>query len=305
MRRTIESIMFGFREIFTWNTMKYALITGILVIAIWVGIGWLIWDDLNQVSLKLISFLPVEMMIVDGTWLMSMFLWLIAVLLTFTLIYIFFGNLIVAKIPKNKYGVLFICIMCISAVFWIAIWILNQDLINSKISSFLKSLPYATVEEGLAYLFSVYILYNGLVITMLFVVNIFNKPFISHISQKYYNKELASNYIQRFAYTIKDTLIFMVISLIVFPLLFTPVLNFIIQVALWMWLTKDTIQFNTASLVFGDVNKERLKPYKIDIWIISFVTVLFNFIPILNVFAPFFGEISMFDYWKRVEEEIN
>jgi len=303
MKRVIESLMFGFREIFTWNTMKYALITGIFVIAIWVGLGWMLWDELNKISLELISMLPLEMMIADGTWLLSMFLWLILVLFTFALIYIFLGNFILNKIPKEKYGLFSISVIFLSAIFWMVVWFLNRDLVSTKIASFLKSLPYATVEEGLAYLFTIYIIYNGIVITMLFVVNIFNRPFIAHISDKYYHKALAKNYIQSFAYTIKDTIIFIAISIVAFPLLFTPVINFLVQIALWMWLTKDTLQFNTASLVFGDVNKQKLKKYQIDIWLISFVTVLFNFIPIFNIFAPFFGELSMFYYWKRAEQE--
>jgi hypothetical protein len=89
MKRTIESIMFGFREIFTWNTMRYALIVGLLVMAIWIGLGVLFWDSLNGVSLSLIGFLPLDMMIADGTWMMSTFIWLIMVLLTFAFIYIF------------------------------------------------------------------------------------------------------------------------------------------------------------------------------------------------------------------------
>jgi hypothetical protein len=297
--------MFGFREIFTWNTMKYALMTGIVVIAFWISLGWMFWDDFNRISLKFINLLPLEMLIADGTWLLSIFIWLIAVLLTFALIYIFLGNFILNKIPKEKYVIFSIGLVVVSAIFWSIIWYLNRDLLSLKISSFLKSLPYSTVEQGLAYLFTIYIIYNGIVVTMLFVVSIFNRPFINNISKKYYKKPLASNYIQSFAYTIKDALIFVVISILVFPLIFTPVINFIVQIALWMWLTKDTLQFNTASLVFENIDKNRLKKHRLDIWLISLITVLFNFIPIFNIFAPFFGEISMFHYWKRVESEEN
>jgi len=305
MKRIIESIMFGFREIFTWNTMKYALLTGLIVIAFWISLGWYLWDDLNRISLKFINLLPLEMLIADGTWLLSMFIWLIAVLLTFALIYIFLGNFILNKIPKEKYVIFSTGLMVVSAIFWSIVWYLNRDLLSVKISSFLKSLPYTTVEQGLAYLFAIYIIYNGIVVTMLFVVSIFNRPFINNISKKYYKKPLASNYIQSFAYTTRDALIFIVVSILIFPLIFTPVINFIIQIALWMWLTKDTLQFNTASLVFEKVDKNLLKKHRVDIWLISFITVLFNFIPIFNIFAPFFGEISMFHYWKRIEKEEN
>ena len=304
MKETIESMMFGFREIFTWHTMKYALVTGLLVMSIWISLGILFWDSLNAMSMTLIGFLPLDMMISDGTWMMSTFIWLIMVLLTFAFVYIFLGNFILTKISQERYGLFSILLMLGSAVFWIIIWVLNSELIHSKIVAFLKTLPYTTVEHGLAYLFTIYIIYNAIVISMLFVVNLFNKPLIGHLSTKHYDGELAPHHtLQAFKYTIKDTVIFMLISLIAFPLLFIPIINFMVQIALWMWLTKDTLQYNTASLVFDEIKEDEIKKYRKDIWFISFFTVLFNFVPIFNIFAPFFGEISMFHYWKQIQQK--
>jgi hypothetical protein len=254
--------------------------------------------------LALIGFLPLDMMISDGTWMMSTFIWLVIVLLTFALIYIFLGNFILNKISKEKYGLFSLVLMIVSVLFWITVWWMNSDLIHSKISVFLKTLPYTTIEHSLAYLFTIYIVYNAIVISLLFMVNIFNKPLIKHLSTKHYDGELEHHHtLQAFRYTLKDTMIFIVISLLAFPILFIPVLNFITQVALWMWLTKDTLQYNTASLVFDELEDKKLKEHRGDIWFISFVTVLFNFVPVFNIFAPFFGEISMFHYWKSVQDE--
>jgi hypothetical protein len=304
MKQTIESILFGFREILTWHTMKYALITGLLVMSLWISLGVLFWESLSSLSMTLIGFLPLNLMISDGTWMLSTFIWLMVVLLSFALIYIFLGNFILTKISKNKYGSFSYILMVISALFWILIWYLNGDMINQEITNFLKTLPYTTVEYGLAYLFTIYIIYNAIVISMLFIVNIFNKPLIQHLSTKHYDGELEQHHtLQAFRYTLKDTLLFITISLFAFPLLFIPIVNFIAQITLWMWLTKDTLQYNTASLVFDEVKNEELKKYRVDVWFISFVTVLFNFIPIFNIFAPFFGEISMFHYWKKIQEE--
>ncbi len=303
MKRIIESIMFGFREIFGWHIMKYALVTGVFVIGVWIGFGFLFWDTLNSMSMKLIGFLPLDMMISDGTWMMSTFIWLIMVLLTFAFVYIFLGNFILTKISKEKYGFFSLQLMLGSALFWILIWWMNSRLIHEEVVSFLESLPYTTVEHGLAYLFTIYTIYNIIVIFMLFMVNIFNKPLIKHLSTKHYDGELKQHHtLQAFGYTLKDTMLFVIISLLAFPVLFIPILNFITQVGLWMWLFKDTLQYNTASLVFEEVKMEKLKKYQKDIWLISFVTVLFNFVPIFNILAPFFGEISMFHYWKRVQK---
>ncbi len=305
MKNSIESIIFGFREILKWNTMRYALISGLIVISIWIFLGASIWDSLVSISMDFIGLLPLDMMISDGSTMLSMFIWLMIVFLTFALVYMFLGNFVLNKISKDKYSSISILLIILSSIFWIIIWVTNQDIIHDKIANFLKTLPYTTVEDSLAYLLAGYIIYNAIIITMLFVVNLFNKPLIEHLSTKYYSKDIEqNNKFKSFRYTIKDTLIFTLVSLLAFPLLFIPFVNFLVQIGLWMWLTKDTIQYNTASLVFKDIDPSFLKKYRMNVWFISFVTVFFNLIPIFNIFAPFFGEITMFHYWKKIEKEV-
>ena len=301
---TIESIMFGFREILTWHTMKYALLSGLIVMIIWTGIGLALWPNLVTISEWLIGFLPLNMMISDGAWMMSTFICLLVIFLTFALIYIFLGNFILSKISKEKYASFSLILMASLTLFWIVIWFINGDFIHIKIENFLKTLPYTTVEHGLAYLFAGYILYNAVVISMLFMVNLFNRPLIKHLSSKHYDEDVLQHHtFKSFYYTLKDTFLFIGVSLLAFPLLFIPVINFLLQIALWMWLTKDTLQYNTASLVFNNIKEEKFKEHHKEIWFISFVTVLFNFVPIFNIFAPFFGEISMFHYWKQIQQK--
>jgi len=44
MKNIIHAMIFGFKEILNWNTMKYALVSGILVSILWVGIGAMLWS---------------------------------------------------------------------------------------------------------------------------------------------------------------------------------------------------------------------------------------------------------------------
>ena len=304
IKATSESLLFGFKEIATWHIMKYALPIGLVVMATWIGLGLLFWESLSALSRTLIGFLPLNLMLLDGTWMMSTFIWLVLVILTYALVYIFFGNVIFNKISKDKYATFSLILMSLSAFFWLIVWYINNAYLHQKITAFLKTLPYTTVEHGLAYLFTIYIIYNAIVISMLFLVNIFNKPLIKHFAYKHYDGSLEEHHtLTSFRYTLKDSLLFIGISLLAFPLLFIPVVNFMVQIFLWVWLTKDTLQYNTASLVFKEVELKELKKHQKDIWFIGFVSVLFNFIPIFNIFAPFFGELSMFHYWKQIQQE--
>ncbi len=73
-------------------------------------------------------------------------------------------------------------------------------------------------------------------------------------------------------------------------------LNFIIQMSLWVWLIKDTFVNDAAVLVIKKEKREALSQYKAGFITISGITALFNFLPVLNIFGPFFGEIAMFNY---------
>jgi len=305
MKYTIESIVFGFREILKWNTMKYALVIGFIVISMWIGIGYLLWDALVAIGSSILDMIPFSMVRSNGAWMLSAFVWLQVVIITFAIVYVFFGNLLLSRVSKEKYTSLSLIIGLSSAIFWAIVWFLNSSYIHDKFVELLTWLPFETVEKGIGYLFAIYIIYNAIVITILFIVSIFSEPLLKHIEAEHFEetKIKKENLFKTFKYTIKDSIIFIIISLLAFPLLFIPFLNFIIQVALWMWLVKDTLQYDTALLVFGEVDKAKLKKSSVAIWFISFISVLFNFIPIFNIFSPFFGEISMFYYWKRIKEQ--
>jgi hypothetical protein len=305
MRYSIEAIMFGFREILNWNTMKYALIIGFIVISLWIGIGYLLWDLLVSIGSSILDMVPFSMVRSNGAWMLSTFVWLQVVIITFAIIYVFLGNLILSKISKEKYTSLSFFIGMGSAIFWAIIWFLNSSYIHNEFVKLLTWLPFETVEKGIGYLFAIYIIYNAIVITILFIVSIFSEPLLKHIESQYFKetKIKKENIFKTFKYKIKDAFIFIIVSILAFPLLFIPFLNFIVQIVLWMWLVKDTLQYDSALLAFGDIEKSKLKKSNVTVWFISFITVLFNFVPIFNIFSPLFGEISMFYYWNKIKEQ--
>jgi hypothetical protein len=51
-----------------------------------------------------------------------------------------------------------------------------------------------------------------------------------------------------------------------------------------------------------NIDQRLIKEHKVAILFISFMAVLFNFLPVFNIFAPFFGEISMFHYFRNLKK---
>ena len=300
----MKAILFGFKEILTWNTMKYTLISGILVTILWVGLGFLLWDHLIALSSRILELVPFSMVRSNGAWMLSTFLWLQLVLLTFALIFAFFGNFILRHVSQEKYTSFSILVAIGSAVFWGIIWFFKGDYLYHQFLQLLTWLPFETVEKGIAFLIGFYLIYNAIVVTMVFVASLFSEPLIASVEERHFQEdEVARDHIfSSVGYTIKDSFIFIVLSLIAFPLLFIPLLNIVVQIALWMWLVKDTMSYNSAALAYKKVEKEEIKQHKFALWMISFITVLFNFIPVFNIFGPFFGEITMFHYLKSIQK---
>ncbi|RLA70943.1 MAG: hypothetical protein DRG24_06150, partial [Epsilonproteobacteria bacterium] len=165
-------------------------------------------------------------------------------------------------------------------------------------------LPFETVEKGIAFLIGFYLIYNAIVVTMVFITSLFSEPLIASVEERHFKEDevIRDHVFRSVGYTVKDSVIFMIASLIAFPLLFIPVLNIVVQIALWMWLIKDTMSYDAAALVYEKVEQEEIKQHRFAIWVISFTTALFNFIPVFNIFGPYFGEISMFHYLKSIKK---
>ncbi len=304
MNRVFNSVIVGFKEILTWHTIKYVLLSGILVVALWVVIGFIAWDGIINVSSHIIELVPFAMVRSNGAWMLSSFLWLQMVLLTFALVYAFFGNIILRSVSQDRYSAISIFTILVSAIFWAVVWYFEGDYIYSQFLRLLTWLPFETVEKGVAFLIAFYIIYNGIIVTMLFITSLFSEPLVTVIEKKHFKGRVIvrDNIFRSIGYTIRDSVIFLIVSILAFPLLFIPVVNIFVQVLLWIWLIKDTISYDALSLTREKVDGAELKEHRVAVWFISFIAALFNFVPLLNLFSPYFGEIAMFHYFKSLQK---
>ncbi len=300
----MNSIIFGFREILNWNTMLYALISGLLITALWVGIGIYFWDFLVGLSSKILELVPFSMVRSNGAWMLSTFLWLQLVLLTFALVFVFFGTIILRSVNKDKYTSFSLSVAGGSALFWGMVWYFKGDYIYAQFIKLLTWLPFETIEKGVAFLIGFYLIYNAILVSILFVASMFSEPLIVAVEKEHFKDEevVRDNVFSVVRITIKDTLLFLVVSFLALPLLFVPILNIIVQITLWLWLIKNTLAYDAAALSYANVSKEVVKTHRNGIWFISFMAALFNFIPLLHLFGPYFGEIAMFHYMKTSQK---
>jgi hypothetical protein len=301
MQDFIDAMTFAFKEILRPKSTKYAMGTGLVVTLIWILIAYLLWSPLVTLTGFTIELLPFSMIRSNGAWMLSSFIWLQLVLVTFALIFAFLGNFITQQANKSRYNAIAIIIAIFSALFWSIIWFYEGDFIYDQILKLFTWLPFETIQKSLAYLIAFYIIYSAIIVTHIFVTSLFSINYLNEIRQEHfaYDAFNQTKEINTLLKTIKDTLIFVALSIITLPLLFIPIVNFIILVLLWVWLMKDTLSYDTASYVFAKDFKGALQKYKKAVWAIAFIGSLFNFIPVFNLFGPYFSELAMLYYFKE------
>ncbi|GAB6034143.1 EI24 domain-containing protein [Galenea microaerophila] len=304
MPTVIEAIFFGFRAILDYQLIKRALLIGLGVILAWIFFGYLIWDPLIAITQFFINLVPFAMLRYNGAWIVSSFLWFSLVLITFSLIVTFFGNMILERVSKKQFSTISLLIVFASALFWLFIWFTEGALIHQQIVKMLNWFPFETVKETLADLMAVYILYSGIVVTMLFITSFFSQQILEYVREKYFPDEffLEENKIKATENRLRDILIYAVISILAFPILFIPIINIVFLLGLWIWLIKDTFINDSAKLVIPKEKRGELAKHKWGLYVISGIAALFNFLPLFNIFGPFFGEIASFYYLSNLKK---
>lgn len=305
MQDLFEAMIFGFKEVRRPLIMKFALISGAVVTLFWMIVGVIFWEHIIAFSTSFIDLVPFSMIRSDAAWFLSTFIWFQLVLITFALVFAFGGNFIVARYSKEKYFSFSLFLFIGSALFWAVIWFFESNMIHTQFSKLITWLPFETIEKGLAALIGVYFIYNAIIITMIFISSLFSSKMLGEIRDTYhpYDDVIEDSEIRTLEYTLKDTAIFLVASIIAVPLLFIPVVNFLVQIILWVWLIKDTFVFDSATVLMKESNKGMFKEHRFGLYSISLVTALFNFIPVFNLFSPFFGELVMYDYIRRLQKD--
>ncbi len=300
MKDIMHAVIFGFKEILHWDVMKLALIGGVLISAFWAVLAYMFWGHIVSFGAYILELVPFSMVRSNGAWMLSSFLWFQLVLLTFALVFAFFGNFVLRGVSREKYTSFTILTALGSAILWAVVWFFKSDYIYHEFLKLLTWLPFETIEKGIGYFIGFYLVYSAIVASMVLMVSLFSKPILKGVEKRHFpdDETVKDHTFKSLGYTMWDALIYFIVSLVIFPLIFIPIVNFFALLALWVWLVKDTFRYDAASMLFEDVDEKKLKEHNVATWVISFITALFNFVPVLNLFGPFFGEISMFHYLK-------
>ncbi|MFW6308279.1 MAG: EI24 domain-containing protein, partial [Campylobacterales bacterium] len=118
----------------------------------------------------------------------------------------------------------------------------------------------------------------------------FYAPFvISYLHKKYYSDievEGFGSLVDVSVYFVKTLGLFLFLLLLAIPLYFIPVVGFLVPILIFFWFYKKNIVFDVGSTMLNKSEyKEFLYLHRNKINIVSFVTYLIGYIPIINLFA--------------------
>jgi len=183
-----------------------------------------------------------------------------------------------------------------SILLWVLILWSSWDLYSGMIAAYIQKIPFVGNWEWFqssgAALAAIIVGYMLIVITISILTSLFSEPLLIKLAQKHYPGKpvVGSPNIATSVYlSIKAGIVFLLLFLFTFPVIFIPIFGQVWMLWLWSILIKEPNTYDVGSLFIDD--KKVLKAQKKKSWLTAMIASLFNYVPILNIFAPLFGQI--------------
>ncbi len=183
-----------------------------------------------------------------------------------------------------------------SILLWIILLWASWDLYAGLIATYIQKIPFVGSWEWFqssgAFLTALILGYMLIIITISIFTSLYSEPLLIKLAKKHYpNISIVGspNITTSVILSIKAGLIFLFLFLFTFPLIFIPILGQIWMLWLWSLLIKEPTAYDVAPLFIADKKKVKEKTKKSGI--IAMIASLFNYVPVLNIFAPVFAQI--------------
>ncbi len=183
-----------------------------------------------------------------------------------------------------------------SILLWIILLWASWDLYAGLIATYIQKIPFVGSWEWFqssgAFLTALIVGYMLIIITITIFTSLYSEPLLIKLAKKHYpNVSVVGspNITTSVILSIKAGLIFLILFLFTFPLIFIPILGQVWMLWLWSILIKEPTAYDVAPLFIADKKKVKEKTKKSGI--IAMIASLFNYVPVLNIFAPVFAQI--------------
>ncbi len=285
----LQAISLAVKDLGRWDIKVLSIINGIVWLIIWIGIGYFSWDYIFSFTMHLLNLIPFSFIKFSGGYIIYALLGIQAVLITIGILFALLNEPIEKALEKTHFHYLGVTVGTIVILFWGFIFFFFKDQILGYIYHILKFLPFKTVEELIGAFLTVlyfYLLYTASIFfSFLFIII----PKIKHLAkQEYPDIEIGHiNYAKLIFILLRDFIIFFVLAVILYPVMLIPVLNFLTLLLLFVISIKESYHYLIKAMFH-----ERFS--QIELWIVSLISALLNFLPVINIFSPAFEVLTLY-----------
>jgi len=177
------------------------------------------------------------------------------------------------------------------AVTALLIWLV-KDTLTHFIVGYLSWIPWEWLQTSGASVATVAIAYMLFILVLSIITSLMIEPLLIQLAKKHYpdspvvgTPKISTSILL----SLKSGFIFLLLFLFTFPVMFIPLVGAVWMLWLWSILLKAPVIYDVSALFITD--KEEVKEKTKKSTIIAMIAAGFNYIPVLNIFAPVFAEI--------------
>ncbi|WP_373032861.1 EI24 domain-containing protein [Sulfurovum sp.] len=166
------------------------------------------------------------------------------------------------------------------------------DTFNTLISSYLSWIPWEWLQTSGASVATFSLAYMLFIIIVSLLTSLYSEKLLISLAKKRYPDVPvvgSANITTSILLTLKASIIFLLLFMITLPLLFIPMFGQVLVLYLWSILLKEPTIYDVGALFIND--KKVLKEKKKKTRILAMIAALFNYVPLVNIFAPVFAQI--------------
>jgi hypothetical protein len=173
----------------------------------------------------------------------------------------------------------------------VVVWLVN-NMLTGFVKGYLSWLPWEWLQTTGASVATIAIAYMLFILVLSITTSLMIEPLLIQLAKKHYpdTPVVGTPKIRTSIFlSLRSGFIFLILFLFTFPVMFIPLVGAVWMLWLWSILLKAPVIYDVSALFVPDRKEIKAKTKKSTL--IAMIAAGFNYIPVLNIFAPVFAEI--------------
>jgi hypothetical protein len=177
------------------------------------------------------------------------------------------------------------------------------DILTGFISSYLSWISWEWLQTTGASVATFLVAYMLFIIIVALLTSLYSEKLLIALAKKRYpNVQVvgSADITTSIFLTLKASVVFLLLFMIMIPFLFIRLFGQVVILYLWSILLKEPTIYDVGALFIDD--KTQLKEKRKNARLLAMIAALFNYIPLLNIFAPVFAQILFLHHILKEEK---